>query len=80
MMHMSRKMQNRTHAQELVTLRTGRQLPDLLHELYVERGLPQVEIAQELGITRNTLAMWLREYGVSRDPDGSLAPGHGSAA
>ena len=58
---------NPTHAQALVTLRTGRELPDLLHELYVLRRLSQAEIAVELGITRMTVAMWLREFGISRD-------------
>jgi hypothetical protein len=38
MLHMTRKMQNMTHAQELVTLRTGRDVPDLLRELYVTEG------------------------------------------
>jgi hypothetical protein len=66
MMHMSRKMQNLTHAQELVTLRTGRPLADLLRELYVDRALSQVAIAAELGVTRLTVAMWLREYQVER--------------
>lgn len=68
MLHMSRKMQNRTHAQELVRLRTGRELPDLLHEMSQVRGLSQIAIAAELGVSRQTVAMWLREYGVERPP------------
>lgn len=58
---------NLTHAQELVTLRTGRAVPDLLRELYVERRLSQDTIAGELGISRMTVAMWLREYGINRE-------------
>lgn len=61
-----RNTSNLTHAQELVTLRTGRPVPDLLRELYVERGLSQDTIAGELGISRMTVAMWLREYGITR--------------
>jgi plasmid maintenance system antidote protein VapI len=68
MMHMSRKVQNRSHAQELVTLRTGRPVGELLRELYVEKGLTQQAIADELGVTRVTVAMWLREFRVER-PD-----------
>ena len=68
MLHMSRKMQNPTHAQALVTLRTGREVPDLLREMYVERGLSQVAIAAELGVSRMTVAMWLREFNVERVP------------
>jgi predicted transcriptional regulator len=64
---MSRKPPNPTHAQALVTLRTGKAIPDLLSELYVERRMSQADIAAELGITRITVAMWLREHGISRD-------------
>jgi hypothetical protein len=64
MMPMLRKTPNRTHAQELVTLRTGKPVDQLLRELYVDRGLSQVEIAGELGVTRVTVAMWLREFGI----------------
>lgn len=61
-----RNTPNLTHAQELVTLRTGRQVPDLLRDLYVERRLSQADIAAELGITRVTVAMWLREHSITR--------------
>jgi predicted transcriptional regulator len=67
MMPMLRKIPNRTHAQALVTLRTGKEPAHILRELYVERGLSQVEVAKELGITRNTVAMWLREFGIDRE-------------
>lgn len=67
MLHMPRKMQNPTHAQSLVSLRTGREVPDLLHELYVTSRWSQSDIADELGVSRNTVAMWLREYGITRD-------------
>ena len=58
---------NRTHAQQLVTLRTGRDVADLLRDLYVSQGLSQEAIASELGLTRNTVAMWLREFRIARD-------------
>jgi DNA-binding transcriptional regulator LsrR (DeoR family) len=66
MMRMSRKMQTLTHAQELVRLRTGREPSDFLRERYVVEGRSQVAIADELGISRNTVAMWLREFGIER--------------
>jgi DNA-binding CsgD family transcriptional regulator len=65
MMHDMRNTPNRTHAQQLVTLRTGREVADLLRDLYVSQGLSQEAIARHLGVTRNTVAMWLREYGIS---------------
>jgi DNA-binding transcriptional regulator LsrR (DeoR family) len=73
MMHMSHKTQNLTHAQELVTLRTGRPVGDLLRELYVDKGLTQAAIAAELGVTRLTVAMWLREFRVERPAQGAPA-------
>jgi transposase len=66
MLHMSRKMQNPTHAQALVTLRTGRELPDLLQDLYVVQRLSAIAIAAELGVSRNTVGMWLREFAITR--------------
>jgi predicted DNA-binding protein (UPF0251 family) len=63
---MSRKTPERTHAQALVTLRTGEPVEAVLHRLYVERGLSQAAIAAELGISRMTVAMWLREFGIDR--------------
>lgn len=67
MMQEMHKTPNPTHAQALVTLRTGRPVADLLREMYVERAMSQVRIASELEVTRNTIAMWLREYGIRRD-------------
>lgn len=66
MLHKMTTAPNRTHAQELVALRTGRDLGELLREMHVERGLSQGAIADELGVSRNTVAMWLREFGVTR--------------
>jgi orotate phosphoribosyltransferase-like protein len=63
---MLRNTQKLTHAQEAVTLRTGREVADLLRELHVDRGLSQGAIADELGVSRNTVAMWLREFGINR--------------
>lgn len=66
MLPMQRKTPKRTHAQELVRLRTGRELPELLHDLWVEQRLSQGAISEELGVSRITVAMWLREYGIER--------------
>lgn len=63
MQRMTRKQQNLTHAQELVRLRTGREVADLLREMRAD-GKSAVAIAAELGVTRNTVATWLREFGL----------------
>lgn len=73
MMQEMRNTPNPTHAQALVTLRTGREVPDLLRDLYVTQGRSQEAIADELGVTRNTVAMWLREYGITRDDRPAVA-------
>ena len=65
MLHEMSNTPNPTHAQQLVALRTGRPVPDLLRDLYVTQGLSQEEIARQLGITRMTVAMWLREFGIA---------------
>ncbi len=65
-MHGMTAMQPTTHAQELVALRYGRPVPDLLREMHLSRGMSQVAIAAELGLSRQTVAMWLREHGVRR--------------
>jgi transposase len=69
MLHEMKTAPNRTHAQELVALKTGRYLGELLREMHVERGLSQGAIADELGVSRNTVAMWLREFGVTRSSE-----------
>ena len=76
MQHNMTTAPNRTHAQELVSLRTGRDLGELLREMSVDRGLSQGAIADELGVSRNTVAMWLREFGITR----AETPTEGSAA
>lgn len=71
---MLRKTPNLTHAQELVSLRTGREPGDVLRELYVEQGRSQADIAAELGVSRNTIAMWLREFGIKRSDRTAVLP------
>lgn len=57
---------NRTHAQALIELRSGRDLSDLLRELYVVQGKTEVAIAHELGISRPTVRTWLADFGIKR--------------
>jgi len=64
---------SKSHAQELVRVRTGRQVDDLLRELYVERRHTQQEIAEALGVNRVTVADWLRQYGITRDERPAVA-------
>jgi len=64
---------SKSHAKELVRERTGRELPDLLRELYIDKRYSQQEIAQALGVHRMTVAEWLREHGISREDRPAVA-------
>lgn len=66
MQHMLRNTPNASHAQKAISLRTGREVPDLLRELYVERGLSHERIGAELGVTRATVARWLADFQIKR--------------
>lgn len=63
----------KSHAKELVRERTGRDVSDILRELYVDRRHTQAEIASALGVHRMTVVLWLREYGITRDERPAVA-------
>ena len=63
----------KSHAKALVRERTGRDVADLLRELYVERRHDQGEIAEALGVHRLTVGLWLREYGITREDRPAVA-------
>ncbi len=63
----------KSHAKELVRRATGREVPDVLRDLYVERRHSQSEIAEALGVHRMTIAAWLAEYGITRDDRPAVA-------
>lgn len=58
---------SKSYAKELVRERTGREVDDLLRDLYITKRHSQEEIADALGVNRVTVSQWLREYGISRD-------------
>lgn len=60
-------MGRRDYAAEMVTAVTGRQVPDILEEWYIERRHSQEEIAAALGVTRWQVHVWLKRYGLSRN-------------
>ena len=63
--HVKRERKNPT--QTLVTIRTGREVPDLLRELYVGKRHSQQEIADALDVSRAQVQYWLQQFGISRD-------------
>jgi DNA invertase Pin-like site-specific DNA recombinase len=62
-MHDGRK----SYAKELVRRQTGREVADVLRELYLDKRHTQQEIADALGVSRMAIGAWLAEYGISRD-------------
>lgn len=57
----------------MVEQRTGRDLPELLRELYVDRRHTQEEIAESLGVHRITVTKWLARFDISRDDRPAVA-------
>lgn len=56
----------KSHAQLRVQERTGRDVPELLRELYVDKRHSQMEIARALDVSRITVGKWLRELELTR--------------
>lgn len=65
--------ERKSHAQLLVEERTGRQLDELLRDLYISRRHTQEEIAEALKVSRPTVKNWLAELGISRDERPAVA-------
>lgn len=57
----------KSRAEQVVEQRTGRELPELLRELYVERRHTQEEIADAIGVHRVTVTKWIAQFGITRD-------------
>ena len=58
---------NKSYAAELVTARTGREVPELLRELYVDKRHSQREIAEALGVSRRQVSTWLARHDIARE-------------
>lgn len=63
----------KSHAKELVRKVTGREVDEVLRDLYVEKRHSQEEIADALGVHRMTIGLWLREYGITREDRPAVA-------
>ncbi len=67
-------MSSDSHAKKLVRVSTGREVADVLRDLYLEQRRTQQEIADSLGVSRDTIVRWLGEYGISRNDREPLDP------
>jgi DNA invertase Pin-like site-specific DNA recombinase len=58
---MDRSIVSKSHAQQLVEAREGRELPELLRELFITRRMTRTAIAARLGVGRDTVGRWIDE-------------------
>jgi len=54
----------RSRQEQIVEARLGREIPDLLDDLYHRRGLTQEAIASQLGVSRMTVQRWMTKYAI----------------
>lgn len=54
----------KSRAMQIIEAREGRDLAGLLHELYVDQGMTQAEIADRLGTRRATISRWMADLGI----------------
>jgi transcriptional regulator with XRE-family HTH domain len=54
----------KSRAQQFVEAREGRELADLLTELYVDQHLTQEQVAARLGVRRATVSRWMNDLGI----------------
>jgi transposase len=57
-------MSDNSATKELVTLRTGREVEELLRDLYLAKGYSDREIAKAIGVDRVTVTRWRADYGI----------------
>lgn len=61
----------KSHAQQLVEVREGRDLVPLLRDLFVTQRMSRVAIAKRLGVSRDTVGRWIDEHAI--DPQKAVA-------
>jgi DNA-binding transcriptional regulator LsrR (DeoR family) len=66
-----RSNETKSHAQQLVELKEGRPLPEILHELFITQRMTRGAIGKRWGVTRQTVSTWIDEYGL--DPQKAVA-------
>lgn len=60
----------KSHAQQVIELKTGEAIDVTLRRLYVMRRMTQAQIASALGVSRQTVNGWMQDFGIeARRPD-----------
>lgn len=57
----------KSYARDSVAARTGRDVDELLRELYVDRRLNFTEIGRSLGVSRETARQWILDAKLERE-------------
>jgi hypothetical protein len=70
----------KTLAQKLLEQSTGRDIAELLRELYVDRRHSDREIGEALGVDRAVVQLWRSKYGITRDERPPVVIGPEAAA
>lgn len=58
---------HKSYAEAAVRERTGRDVDELLRELYVEKRHSQQEIADAIGVSRALVSQWLAKFEITRE-------------
>jgi response regulator of citrate/malate metabolism len=66
-------MGRKSYTKDWVRASTGREVLDLLRELYIEKRHSDQEIAEAIGVSRTLVRQWRIEYGISRDDRPAVA-------
>jgi DNA-binding XRE family transcriptional regulator len=55
----------KSRREQMVSARNGgRDVPELIRELYERDGLSQEEVAERIGVHRATVVRWMEEFGI----------------
>lgn len=61
---MAENIEFKSPGQQVVEARFGRPIRDLLRQMYVDDHRTQEDIARTLGVSRLTVARWMRTLGI----------------
>lgn len=56
---------------QLVEIRLGRPLEEVIRELYIDQGLSARQVAAELGTTQPTVTRWMARLGIPARKSGT---------
>lgn len=54
----------RSQEMQRIEAARGRQMPDILRELYVDQRLTVEQVGDDLGITKGAASRWLARFGI----------------